>query len=213
MRSVQLIPGDPWPWEMSIVIDDRPSALLDLLWVREAHALDVGGDDGPPPLTHTPEPATVPLHAATRSAAEKAWSRIWRAAAEHAGREVDNAAIGKLHSAGLSESERDELLRSVVGSTWEDEFGNDVFDEPAYQAWKQSVMEGVLERHRRGVVHHQERRDVDALVPAWRAGLTKIVAIPCRGDYSRPLGAHGLLITGESRDDSERYRAALRSLA
>ena len=195
MRSVQLIPGDPWPWEMSIVIDDRPSALLDLLWVREAHALDVGGDDGPPPLTHTPEPATVPLHAATRSAAEKAWSRIW------------------LHSAGLSESERDELLRSVVGSTWEDEFGNDVFDEPAYQAWKQSVMEGVLERHRRGVVHHQERRDVDALVPAWRAGLTKIVAIPCRGDYSRPLGAHGLLITGESRDDSERYRAALRSLA
>ena len=194
MRSVQLIPGDPWPWEMSIVIDDRPSALLDLLWVREAHALDVGGDDGPPPLTHTPEPATVPLHAATRSAAEKAWSRIWRAAAEHAGREVDNAAIGKLHSAGLSENERDELLRSVVGSTWEDEFGNDVFDEPAYQAWKQSVMEGVL-------------------VPAWRAGLTKIVAIPCRGDYSRPLGAHGLLITGESRDDSERYRAALRSLA
>ena len=56
-----------------------------------------------------------------------------------------------------------------------------------------------------------EHRDLEALIPAWRAGLTKIVTIPCRGEYTRKLGTNALLVTDGTRADSGLYRAALAS--
>ena len=58
-----------------------------------------------------------------------------------------------------------------------------------------------------------ERRDLEALIPAWRAGLTKVVTIPCRGDHTRRVGDNALLVTDETRADSERDRRALAAFA
>jgi hypothetical protein len=58
-----------------------------------------------------------------------------------------------------------------------------------------------------------ERAALDALIPAWRRGLTKIVEIPCEGTYTRRIGEHTLLVTAETRADTARYGAALASFA
>lgn len=50
---------------------------------------------------------------------------------------------------------------------------------------------------------------LDALIPAWREGLTKIVTIPCRGSCTHRIGEHALLMTEETRNDPIRYAAAL----
>ncbi|MFC4244551.1 hypothetical protein ACFOYW_14330 [Gryllotalpicola reticulitermitis] len=57
--------------------------------------------------------------------------------------------------------------------------------------------------------HGIERTLLDAVIPAWEAGLLKIVEIPCRGTFNRRVGEHGLLVTVETRADDERYREAL----
>jgi len=56
-----------------------------------------------------------------------------------------------------------------------------------------------------------ERRGLEALLPAWRGGLTKIVSLPCRGEHTRKLGSNALLVTDGAQPDSDCYRAALRS--
>jgi hypothetical protein len=61
----------------------------------------------------------------------------------------------------------------------------------------------------RPVEEGPERLALDALVPAWRAGLTKIVEIPCRGTFTRILGPRSILVTAETRADPDRYREAL----
>ena len=71
---------------MTITVDDRPNILLELLWIRQAYALQLRGEDLPPLLSDTP--ATVENAAAradTRDEWENAWPRIWHAAVAHAG--------------------------------------------------------------------------------------------------------------------------------
>jgi hypothetical protein len=58
-----------------------------------------------------------------------------------------------------------------------------------------------------------ERASLDALIPAWRSGLTRLVTIPCRGEFTRRIGSAALLITEETRNDVARYTDALRSFA
>ena len=50
MRSNAPIPGNPWPHDMIITVEDRPNVLLELLWIREAFALQPHGEDLPPLL-------------------------------------------------------------------------------------------------------------------------------------------------------------------
>jgi hypothetical protein len=47
------------------------------------------------------------------------------------------------------------------------------------------------------------------VIPAWKAGLMKIVEIPCRGTFTRRSSPNALLVTAETRADDERYRQAL----
>lgn len=195
---------------MTITVDDRPHVLMELLWVREAYRLEPTSDDLPPLLTDSPETArVVPLSAAERTAWEEAWRRIWHAATRHAGREDDQAALERLHSTPPGSPERAEQFQQLIGPTWRAEFGDEAFDDPSYAAWS----ERGWERHRasvpRALDEAPERRDLDALVPAWRAGLTKIVTIPCRGEFVRRISGHALLMTEGVRADSAANRRAL----
>lgn len=213
MRSSRPIPGNPWPHDMVITVEDRPHVLLELLWVREAHGLEPAGDDLPPRLVDAPEAARHPVAPGERTAWAAAWPRIWHAAVRHAAREDDPGLLERLSRAPHGSADRAALFRHLIGPTWRDAFGDDVFEDPSYSAWT----ERGSERHRasipRALEEAPERRDLDALVRAWRAGLTKIVTIPCHGEFVRRISDHAVLMTDEVRADSAAYRSALASFA
>ena len=75
--------------------------------------------------------------------------------------------------------------------------------------WEEAFFEQLRARFSRPYDESPEWVALDALVPAWRSGLTKIVEIPCRGTFTRILGPHSILVTAETRADPDRYREAL----
>ena len=212
MRSLRPIPGNPWPHEMTITIDDSPSALLELLWIREAFDLHIDADDLPPLLTDSPAPAAGPVLAdSTRATWQYAWPRLWRAAAQHAGHDQDPAQFERLHETAGGSPERLQILQEMFGPSWRDEFGDAVFDDTSYREWSQRGTDKLLSATRHTQTESPEHRDLAALIRAWRAGLTKVVTIPCRGEFSRKITANALLMTDATRADSPTYQRALDS--
>ena len=157
VRTSIPIPGNPWPHEMVITVDDDANSLVELLWIREAWGLQPFGDDLPPLLVDPPD-RRMKMNEDEEldiRAWQAAWSELWIAALRHAG------------------SVRDPGLFEALGATAD---------------------------------HSSERAD---LIAAWRVGLTKIVTIPCHGEYTRTIGEHTLLVTDATRDDADMFSAAL----
>lgn len=206
MFTTDPMPGNPWPHDMLITIEDDVHALLDLLWIREAWRLDPIGEDLPPHLVATPaqEPAFNELQV---EAWANSWPEIWRACVSHAGEERDPLLIGRLQSSPLASQERTELLAQLVGPSWQDSFGDAAFTD-GYDVWNSNLFQ---ERTTPRTSRSPERESLEQLVPAWRAGLTKIIVIPCHGSFTRRIGAHALLVTAETRGTAERYAEALSS--
>ncbi|MDP3951002.1 hypothetical protein [Microbacterium sp.] len=115
----------------------------------------------------------------------------------------------ELQTTAYGSTERADLLHRIIGPTWRDEFGDSAFDHRSYSTWSQSGMDAYLAAMPRRLEEEPERRDLSALIPAWRAGLTKIVTIPCVGEFTRTVGESALLMTAATRDESDRYRRAL----
>lgn len=213
MRSVNPIPGNPWPHDMVIRVEDAPHSLLELLWLREAYDLHPIGEDLPPLLAHTPRPSSTDLDDETRARWESAWTRLWHAASAHAGREQDHEGFARLVSMQTDDPDRASLLRDIVGPTWRDDFGGRAFDTPSWGEHERAVAEERAAARPRTLADNPEHRDLDALIPAWQAGLTTIVTIPCVGEHTRRLGTNALLMTAGTRADSSAYRRALSSFA
>lgn len=210
MRSSELMPGNPWPHDMQITVEDRPNALLELLWIREAYELEPVGVDLPPTLSDTPAVVhDAVLTDETRLAWESAWSRVWAAVLAHAAKEHDPQLFAELHKTVPGSTERVEMLHAVVGPTGREEFGDEPFDTASYREWSRRGVDAHRAKRPRQLDDHPERRDLTALIPAWKKGLTRIVTIPCRGSYTRKIGVNALLVTDETRDDSDAYRHAL----
>lgn len=194
---------------MSITVEDRPHTLLELLWVREAYELQPQGEDLPPLLLDTP--ATVQdsaVSAETRDEWEVAWPGIWHATVAHVGRDSDPRLFEELHSTASGSTERADLLHRIVGPSWRDDFGDGVFDD-SHSTWSQRGMDAHLAEMPTQLENQPERRDLPALIPAWHAGLTKIVTIPCSGEFTRRVGENALLTTAATRENSDSYRRAL----
>ncbi|MGP5690309.1 hypothetical protein [Glutamicibacter ardleyensis] len=182
MRSSKPMPGNPWPHDMAIAVDDRPSLLLELLWIREAYELEPPGEDHPPLLSDTPvviRDAVVSTD--TRAKWEYAWPRIWHATA-HA---------------------------DMAGHGWREEFGDDAFDSDSYRTWSQRGWDAYLATLPARVEDSPEWRDLPDLVTAWRAGLRRIITIPCSGAFTLKLGENALLMAFATRENSDSYRQAL----
>jgi len=212
MRSSTPIPGEPWPHDMLLTIEDRPHALLELLWLREAYALQLYGDDLPPLLLDTPSTVRgTALGSATRDEWEGTWSRIWQAAVAHAGPDTDPRLFDKIQATANGSTERADLLQRIVGPGWRHEFGDSAFDHDSYSTWSRAGMDAAVAAAQARLEDHPERRDLLALIPAWHAGLTKIVTIPCRGEFTRRVSKNALLMTATTRADSDSYRRALGS--
>ncbi|MCW2165558.1 hypothetical protein B0I12_002713 [Microbacterium hydrothermale] len=195
---------------MVISVEDRPHAADEMLWVREAYGLEIEGDV-PPRLTDTPAPAGRELTTAEHSRWVAVWPVLWGHVIEHAGRPTDHAAMERLMDRDLPTDERHSLLAQVTGPSWRDEFGDAVFDDPSYRAWQDRSFEASRTGRHLPLDEQPERRDLDALVPAWRRGLERIVVLACRGTYVRTLGSRALLVTTAVREESPAYRAALAS--
>lgn len=206
MRSVQPIPGNPWPHDMSITIENHANALLELLWVREAYALDPVGDV-PPLLMHPPDFAGGSTGATEWQAA---WPVLWEACLAHAGHTRDPRLFEKLNATANASQERAELLRAMIGPSWRERFGDAAFND-SYSTWEQAWHDNLLGELTQPVESTPEHRALDGLIPAWKAGLAKIITIPCVGDYTRTVGDSALLVTGDTRQDPGRYAAALAS--
>lgn len=212
MRSSRPIPGNPWPNDMVITVDDRPSALLEMLWIREAHDLHLDGADLPPLLVDTPAAASGrDVSATERAQWEQAWPRLWQAVAEHAGRDEDPRQFELLQQTANGSLEREKVLREMFGPSWRDEFGDAVFDDDSYQDWSQRGTDAHLSSMRQRMTQLPEHRNLDALIRAWRAGMTKIVTIPCEGEYSHKITSNASLMTDTTRNDSDSYERALDS--
>lgn len=212
MQSTHPIPGDPWPPDMILSIEDAPREAVELLWVREAFGLETAGDV-PPPLIDTPAPAAHTLGETERARWQAAWPALWARVVTHAGRPTGSPAMDRLRRRDLPQGERTALLSEVTGPSWREEFGDGVFDDASFRDAQEHASEARRAARPHSFAEMPERRDVEALVPAWRQGLVRIVVIPCRGAYVRSLGATGLLVTPEIRADPAAYRAALASFA
>jgi hypothetical protein len=212
MRSSAPIPGNPWPHDMTITVDDQPNMLLELLWIREAHQLQPRGEDLPPLLSDSPPvPRDRVVNAEERAHWDDAWPRMWDAAVAHAGTENDPRLFQEIQRTANGSAERADLLRRIVGPDWRDEFGGGALDTDSYGRWQQQAHDHLRDKLPTSLEASPERRDLESLILAWRAGLTKVVTIPCAGDFTRKIGPHGLLTTQATRDTSAKYRQALSS--
>ena len=203
-------PGNPWPHDMSITIEDDAFPLMELLWVREAWDLHppLGG---PPRLARTPARIGEPED---RTEWETAWPGLWAGAVQHAASAPEPALFAALTSDQVGSDERASLVSAYTGPTWSDRFGAASLGT-AFDEWNRA------ERERRltvaaapqGASASPEHLALDALIPAWEAGLTRVVTIPCRGNATRIISDTALLVTEATRRDPIGYVNALRSFA
>ena len=193
-----------WPQGMVISIEDHSSPIEELLWIREAYALQPTGDI-PPPLVEPPAVVGRPDDA---PAWEAAWVELWHAAVRHASIVITRERIDELMRTEDASPERREVLRVMRGPSWQDRFG-DAALERGYGSWSEQRFETLIARPQQRLRDRPEHRSLAALVAAWRAGLTRIVTIPCRGDHTRVVSGSALLMTEGTRAEPERYAAAL----
>jgi hypothetical protein len=209
VRSLVPIPGNPWPHEMVITIEDDSHALIELLWIREAWNLHPAGDDLPPLLSDASVSAQIESGTPAEFAEwQDAWPAQWEACVHHAGMVQDARLFDQLFDTADGSDERARLLSRIAGPNWRDTFGRDALTD-GYQAWTLATFEARSGRQMRPYDEQPEWVSLTALTRAWRAGMSKIVVIPCRGTYTRVIGEHSVLMTAETRDDPQRYSEAL----
>lgn len=209
MRSSVPEPDNPWPHEMTIEVAGDPLALLELLWIREAWQLHPVGDDLPTLLAGTP--SIVSREGTTeRQLAdwEAAWPSVWRAVVAHAATPVDHSLFDRVTKTADGSRERHELLARMMGPSWRGDVGDAALVR-GYSDWSDGQRAIRTRSPRYPLEEQPERVALDALVPAWRAGLVKIVTISCAGEYTRVIGPHAMIMTALTRSDPDRFRSAL----
>ena len=209
MRSCVPMPGNLWPHDMLITVEDDPHVLVDLLWIRETWNLHPLGDDLPPSLSDDSVRADDRTGSSGGATTwQYAWPSLWNKCIHHAGLLRDGTIFDQLRETEDGSPERADLMNTLMGPSWRGEFGDEAFTEK-YETWNLARFQARSQRHPLSLNDDPERLSLDALIPAWRAGLSKIVTIPCHGSYTRVIGQHTLLLTDETREDTRRYSEAL----
>ncbi|WP_448811718.1 hypothetical protein [Agromyces bauzanensis] len=192
---------------MVITVDDDPGSLVELLWIRDAWGLKPHHDDVPPPLVDAPDAQVKEDDGVDIEAWQEAWPELWNLTLRHAGEVRDPALFEAIRSTAKDTAERMELLARITGPSWHDRFGEAGLKR--YQPWQASQFRRRTVGLPTSVEDQPEHRSLEALITAWRHGLTKIVTIPCRGAFTRIIGEQTLLVTDETRADADAYSAAL----
>ena len=204
------MPGNPWPHDMLLTVEDDPQALVDLLWIRETWSLKPVGDDLPPLLSDKPIGTYTETDTSDRIGIwQDAWPAMWEACLHHTGQVRGAALFEQLRGTADGSAERAELLHQLIGPSWRDEFGDEAFTDQ-YETWSMAKFDARSRRRPQPLEEEPERMSLASLIPAWHAGLSTIVVIPCRDSYTRVIGQHALIVTSETRDDPNLYSHALK---
>jgi hypothetical protein len=196
------MPGNPWPRDMIISVEDSATSLTFLLFIRAAWKLD---HHGVPPLEYQPNvgtscrPQDIDQDVANsrwKAEWQRAWSRF-----EPPDRRVhapDSATQALLDTA--TDEELWETLSRRPSTFW------DVgIDRAAFASWQ----EGLRDNHAVPLDEFPERWALPALVAAWRTGLTTIIQLPYAGYFAERINKQHLVVSSVVRHDAELYRRAL----
>lgn len=181
MSSVQ------WPRDMVVSVDPR-SRLLHLLYCFSA--LRLQNTRGLPPLIS--EPPSIATAASVRSPGtswQAWWEESWDATRQWYRTRSRHAPGASPPRGPIDDAAEPPILLDDGRSRW--------FDEVApldHHAPARSSPEHVC---------------LDALVPAWEAGLGTIVVLPYRGEHAQRLSAGTLLVSPATHHSPSAYRAAL----
>lgn len=203
MRLEHPLPGDSWPHDMVIRIDDNPNNVNELLFVRSvwgiAHEADI------PPLSpqpHAGQSARPPTASFEEWSA--AWMHVWAQAWEWYS---TGDALQQPSPEFLRASARPEQpVPPSFPPYWRARHGYDGIDRDALFHWMRSI------RNRRDLPleEHPERRSLPALIEAWEGGLATIVTLPYAGYFADRISLSHLVVSNETRADPEMYSRALK---
>jgi hypothetical protein len=200
MRSTRPIPGDPWPHDMVLRIDE-PRELTSLLFVREAWGLPI---DDVPALDEAPDVGTSARPAGCDEPEVVAgWRVEWaRALSMHAPEDRTIRAPDDRTARLLRELDDDALVAAIAADRLVASRG---IDHPAFEAWHSTLHD----EHRAMLAETPERVCLPELVAAWRRGLESIVQLPLAGYFAERIHASTLVVSRTARHDPDMYRRAL----
>ncbi|WP_427016355.1 hypothetical protein ACQCSX_16565 [Pseudarthrobacter sp. P1] len=212
MRLLHPRPGNPWPHDMVISVDEGPFHICQLLYIRSAWG--IADDVDVPALDPVPDPGTS---APPATASLDEWSARWAVAWQRA---WDWYGIPEPRPWRPDHLPTQELMRSLsvpgqplhplVPPFWQAEYGDAGIDRDAYGPWQNSL-HPIPEPHR--VEETPERLSLPALIEAWRGGLDTVVTLPYRGFYARRITRRHLAVSTATRLDPEMYSRALGTLS
>lgn len=200
MRSDRPIPGNPWPHDMVLGIDDTPQPFCDLLFVRQAWGLDIA--EVPALEATTRIPAVAPPSRDTDDL-RRQWRRGWRAGWQKYDPPTalvdvpDRATLDRI--AATPDAELDDAFRAEMGPT----VAGDDLD--AFNAWQESLRDP----HHLPLEQTPERVSLPALIGAWEHGLKTIVQLPFRDPYAVSRNEQVLVVSRRTRWDPDLFSAAL----
>ncbi len=203
MRSDRPFPGDPWPHDMAITVDDADPLLTTLLFLNEAWDLRMTCI---PPLVPAPD---IGSSYRPDTASLDEWRLRWRDAwgeAVAAARERPDPPAGWAAEPDLVHQWTVEWMQSRP-RRFPDVWGAQGFDRDAYRRWVAALRP--QDRHLRDLDDDPERRALTALVGAWRRGLRTVITMPFARHWSAQGGPHHLLIAEMTREDTDHYSARL----
>ncbi len=194
MRSEFPLPGNPWPHDMVIRVENDPHDALTLLYARAALGLRI---------PEIPEVEGVPRAAASGDAELEAqwrrdWMRAWEKYEERSIRPPDAETLRL-----IAQTPDEELAERFLFSSraWLERI-----DAAAYTDWSWSLM---TSEHPRRLEETPERRSLPALIDSWRTGLQVVVELPYAAHFAERINPRHLVVSRMTRADPERYSRAL----
>lgn len=203
MRSERPIPGNPWPHDMVISIDE-PYNICQLLFIRSAWGIAKDADI--PMLDPVPDvgnSAMPPRASESEWSArwEREWSRAWAwYSIQDPKQRPTSELLRQLSKPG-------QPLHPAFPPFWQAEYGDEGIDSAAFDQWQQDLrpeMRTALERT-------PERLCLDALIAAWNTGLETVVTLPYAGYFAQRISAKQLVVSATTRTRPESYNQALAS--
>ncbi|WP_147305847.1 hypothetical protein [Subtercola boreus] len=200
------MPGNPWPHDMVLSIEEHDDRLLRLLFVREAWGLGLGGVPALAGVVDLGESA--PPAGFDREAAEVTWREEWAVSWQRFDEFDRQVRPPDAATRALLDATPDGELSSVF-SVPPSTFWNAGFDSEAFSRWRRALIYRSLERQRAPLEESPERRSLPALIAAWEGGLKQIVQLPVTGYFAERISPGCLVVSEETRFDRGLYDRAL----
>lgn len=202
MRWWDPVPGNPWPPDMAITVEERPPTLTTLLYVRHAWSIVPGADI--PDLTPAPDPGASQMpDTATAEEWETRWREAWYMAWDLYHLADPERQKHSSRKTLPQDTKRDHPLNPAVPFRWTNESFMAGMDHEAFNAWSARlapIPPPDIERH-----------SLADLIPAWESGLDTILVLPYAGYFAKRFTSRHLAVSAETRNDPDSYGRALRS--